>query len=84
MLLVMDAIDAEQITLHREAQDLFIAVFINEHSFEEAGIDNVQRFEILAYRVHPLTGFETYMLKQYFFVAAAGRGRDVQELADFA
>jgi hypothetical protein len=41
----VDAVHAQHVALHGEAQHLFVAVFVDEHGFEEAGVDDVQGVE---------------------------------------
>jgi hypothetical protein len=71
----VDAVDAEHVALHREAQHLLVAELVDQHGFEEAGIDDVQRVERLADGVDALAGLELHVLEQQFFGGDRAGGR---------
>ena len=79
----VDAIDAKHVALHREAQHLLVAEFVDQHGFQEAGVDDVQGVERLADGVDALAGFELHVLEQQFLVRDRHRRRNVQQIAHF-
>ena len=73
----VNAVDAEHVALHREAEHLFVAELVDQHGFQETGVDDVQGVERLANRVHALSGLELYVLEQQFLGVHRDGGRDV-------
>ena len=79
----MDAIHAQHVALHGEAEDLLIAEFIDEDGFQEARVDDVQRVEGLADRVHALPRLELHVLEQQLVGGDGAGAGDMQQVAYF-
>ena len=77
----VDAVDAQHVALHGKTQYLFIAEFIDEHGFQEAGIDDVQGVERLADGVHALARLELHVLEQQFIGGDGAGAGDMQQVA---
>jgi len=71
MELGADAVQAEQFAGHLEAGDLFTAVFEDNVGLEEAHLDRVQGFEVLARAIERIAALDL-----------AARGDEVVELGD--
>ena len=84
MEFAVDAIDTQQVGLHRKGKHLFITQFVDHDGFQKTGIDDVKHFEWLTDCVNALAGFELDMLEKDFFICHCriGRYRDAQQSAD--
>jgi hypothetical protein len=78
----MDAIDAEQISLHREAEDLLIAKFINHDRLQEAAIHDIQHVEGLASSMNALARLELDMLEVMVVIPDESTRRNAKEITD--
>jgi hypothetical protein len=78
----MDAIDAEQVALHRKAENLFIAEFVDHHRLQEAAVDDIQHVESLSGGMDALAGLELHMLEVVVIISDESARRDAEEIAD--
>jgi len=77
----MYPVDAKQIAFHRKMKDLLAAVLIDQDSFQETGMNQVQRIESLSYGMDALPALELHILEQQFFIAAQMGRRHMQQIA---
>ena len=59
----MDAVHSEHVALHREAQYLLVAEFVDQHRLEKTGVDDIEHVERLPDGMDALPRLELHMLE---------------------